>query len=163
VVTDIDREKVEAVTSRFPALAAHPDEIGGLAGDIFCPCALGGIINADSIPQFKVKMICGSANNQLREERDGQEVEARGILYAPDYIVNAGGTIFDTDRLNPGGFNRERAMANVSRIYETMSSLIRIAREESIPTYRAADLLAERRIDAVRKAKLLAARGEIRM
>jgi len=69
----------------------------------------------------------------------------------------------DTDRLNPGGFNRERAMANVSRIYETMSSLIRIAREESIPTYRAADLLAERRIDAVRKAKLLAARGEIRM
>jgi leucine dehydrogenase len=163
VVTDIDREKVEAMTSRFPVLTAHPDEILGLAGDIFCPCALGGVINADSISQFKVKIICGSANNQLREERDGQEAEARGLLYAPDYIVNAGGTIFDTDRLNPGGFNRERAMANVSRIYETMSALIRISREESIPTYRAADLLAERRIEAVRKAKMLAAHGEVRM
>ncbi len=110
-----------------------------------------------------MKIICGSANNQLREERDGEAVEARGILYAPDYIVNAGGTIFDTDRLNPGGFNRERAMTNVSRIYETMSSLIRIAREEGIPTYRAADLMAERRIEAVRKARLLARRGEVPM
>jgi len=163
VVTDIDREKVDGITGRFPVQAAHPDEIIGREADIFCPCALGGIINAETIPRFKVGIICGSANNQLREERDGQEIEARGILYAPDYIVNAGGTIFDTDRLNPGGFNRERAMTNVSRIYETMASLIRISREEGIPTYRAADLLAERRIEAVRKAKLLAAQGEVRM
>jgi len=163
VVTDIDREKVEAITSRFRVPTVRPDEIIGLAGDIFCPCALGGVINTETIPQFKVKIICGSANNQLQEERDGHEVEARGILYAPDYIVNAGGTIFDTDRLNPGGFNRERAMTNVSRIGETMSSLIRISRGEAIPTYRAADLLAERRIEAVRKAKTLAARGEVRM
>ena len=162
-VADIDREKVEAIANRFSVPALHPDEIIGRDADIFCPCALGGIINAETIPRFKVKIICGSANNQLREERDGQAIEARGILYAPDYIVNAGGTIFDTDRLNPGGFNRERAMTNVSRIYETMSSLIRISRDERIPTYRAADLLAERRIEAVRKAKLLAARGEVRM
>src|SRR5207244_10755643 len=127
------------------------------------PCALGGVINAETVPQFKVKIICGSANNQLREGRDGQAIEGRGIVYAPDYIVNAGGTIFDTDRLNPGGFNRERAMTNVARIYETMSSLIRISREERIPTYRAADLLAERRIEAVRKAKGLAAGGEMRL
>jgi leucine dehydrogenase len=163
VVTDIDREKVETITRRFSVAAADPDEIVRREADIFCPCALGGVINVETIPQFKVKIICGSANNQLREEQDGQKIEARGILYAPDYIVNAGGTIFDTDRLNPGGFNRERAMTNVSRIRETMSSLIRISREERIPTYRAADLLAERRIEAVRKAKLLVARGEIRM
>jgi leucine dehydrogenase len=163
VVADIDREKVEAVTGRFRVAPAPPDEIIGREADIFCPCALGGVINAETIPQFKVKIICGSANNQLREERDGQAIHARGILYAPDYIVNAGGTIFDTDRLNPGGFNRERAMTNVSRIYETMSSLIRISREEGIPTYRAADLLAERRIEAVRKAKGLAAGGEVRL
>ncbi len=162
-VADIDREKVEAIAARLSVSALPPDEIAAREADIFCPCALGGIINAETIPRFKVKIICGSANNQLREERDGQEIEARGILYAPDYIVNAGGTIFDTDRLNPGGFNRERAMTNVARIYETMASLIRIAREEKMPTYRAADLLAERRIEAVRKAKLLAAHAEVRM
>jgi leucine dehydrogenase len=163
LVTDTDREKVEAIASRFSVSTVHPDEIIAEAADIFCPCALGGVINVETIPQFNVKIVCGSANNQLREERDGEEIGARGILYAPDYIVNAGGTIFDTDRLNPGGFNHERAMTNVSRIYETMDSLIRISREERIPTYRAADLLAERRIDAVRKAKLLAARGEVHM
>jgi leucine dehydrogenase len=163
VVTDIDRAKVEAITRRFSVTAARPDEIVHREADIFCPCALGGVINVETIPEFKVKIICGSANNQLREEQDGQKIEARGILYAPDYIVNAGGTIFDTDRLYPGGFNRERAMTNVSRIRETMASLIRISREERIPTYRAADLLAERRIEAVRKAKSLAARGEVRM
>ncbi len=163
VVADIDPEKVQAVTDRVRVEVADPDEVVGREADIFCPCALGGIINAETVPAFRVRIICGSANNQLREERDGDALEARGILYAPDYIVNAGGTIFDTDRLNPGGFNRERAMANVARIYETMSSLIRIAREERIPTYRAADLLAERRIEAVRKARLLASRGEVPM
>ena len=163
VVSDIDGEKVEAITSGYSVTAAPPDEIAAHPADIFCPCALGGIINAETIPRFRVKIICGSANNQLREERDGTDIHARGILYAPDYVVNAGGTIFDTDRLNPGGFNRERAMTNVSRILETMASLIRISREEGIPTYRAADLLAERRIDAVRKAKALAARGEARL
>ncbi len=163
VVTDIDRDKVEAITRRVSVDAVSPDEILALPADIFCPCALGGVVNAETIPQFTVKIICGSANNQLREDRDGEAVQARGILYAPDYIVNAGGTIFDTDRLNPGGFNRERAMTNVARIAETMAALIRISREEGIPTYRAADLLAERRIDAVRKAQALAARGEARM
>ena len=132
-----------------------------MAADIFCPCALGGIINDETVFNFDVQIICGSANNQLHEERHGDALASRGILYAPDYIVNAGGTIFDTDRLLPGGFNRERAMASVARIYETMSSLIRISREEHIATYRAADLLAERRIDAVRRAKLLANRSEM--
>ncbi len=163
VATDIDQEKVDAIVSQFGIDTVAPDGITGVAADIFCPCALGGIINAETLSHLTVKVICGSANNQLKAERDGEEVAARGILYAPDYIVNAGGTIFDTDRLNPGGFNRERAMTNVSRIYETMSSLIRISREEGIPTYRAADLLAERRIEAVRKAKLLASRGELPM
>ena len=163
MVSDIDPEKVEAMTRRFPVSAVPSDEIIGHAADIFCPCALGGVINAETIPQFKVKIICGSANNQLSEEQDGAALQARGILYAPDYIVNAGGTIFDTDRLNPGGFNRERAMTNVARIAETMTSLISISREEGMPTDRAADLLAERRIEAVRKAKQLAARGEARV
>jgi leucine dehydrogenase len=158
-VADIDREKVDAVTAQNRVDVASPDEILRVDADIFCPCALGGVISSETVPAFGVKIVCGSANNQLSEEHDGDAIHARGILYAPDYIVNAGGTIFDTDRLNPGGLNRERAMSNVSRIYETMASLIRISREEQIPTHRAADRLAERRIEAVRKAKLLAAAG----
>lgn len=163
VAADIDPEKVRAVTERFRVDTADPSAVAGLEADVFCRCALGGILNADTIPRLRVKIVCGSANNQLGTERDGDALAARGILYAPVYIVNAGGTIFDTDRLNPGGFNRERATANVARIYETMSSLIRISKEEGMPTYRAADLLAERRIEAVRKAKLLARRGETRV
>ncbi|RMF86382.1 MAG: leucine dehydrogenase, partial [Nitrospinota bacterium] len=82
---------------------------------------------------------------------------------APDYIINAGGTIYDTDRLLPGGFNAERAMEKVRRIRETMTELIRIAKEERISTARAADVLAERRIAQVREAKMLATGGEGRM
>jgi leucine dehydrogenase len=160
IVADIDPRKVEAA-ARPGVRSASPEEITAMAADVFCPCALGGIINDETVSNFDVQIICGSANNQLREERHGDALAARGILYAPDYIVNAGGTIFDTDRLLPGGFNRERAMASVARIYETMSSLIRISREEHITTYRAADLLAERRIEAVRRAKLLANRSEM--
>lgn len=162
-VADIDPEKVRAIAARFPVETVDPATIVAHPADVFCPCALGGVLNAETVPALRVRIVCGSANNQLGTERDGDELEARGILYAPDYIVNAGGTIFDTDRLNPGGFNRERAMANVARIYETTASLIRLAREEGIPTYRAADLLAERRIEAVRKARLLASRGEVPM
>jgi leucine dehydrogenase len=162
-VTDIDTERVEAIRAVHSVQVTAPDRIIDLDADIFCPCALGGILNDETIPRLRVKIVCGSANNQLRDERDGEALHARGIFYAPDYIVNAGGTIFDTDRLNPGGFNRERAMTNVSRIYETMASLIRISQDEKIATYRAADLLAERRIEAVRKAKLLASQGEARM
>jgi len=163
VVADIDPEKVQGIAGAHRVSAVQPEEIIGYAADIFCPCALGGVISDETLPKFKVKIICGSANNQLRDERHGDEIDARGILYAPDYIVNAGGTVFDTDRLNPGGFNRERAMTNVSRIYETMASLIRISREEKVPTYKAADRLAERRIEGVRKAKLLAKSGEVHM
>ncbi|HLJ59411.1 MAG TPA: Glu/Leu/Phe/Val dehydrogenase dimerization domain-containing protein [bacterium] len=162
-IADIDADRVSALAARYHVEVATPEAIAGLQADVFCPCALGGILNAKTIPQLRVRIVCGSANNQLGDEEDGRRLEDRGIMYAPDYIVNAGGTIFDTDRLNPGGFNRERAMGNVARIYETMSALIGIARKERIPTAQAADVFAERRIEAVRKAKLLAHEGERRM
>lgn len=91
-------------------------------------------------------IICGSANNQLAEERHGDELEQRGIIYAPDYIVNAGGALFNIDSLNPDGFKRERAEATVAHIYETMNHLLALAQKQHIPTYRAADVLAEQRI-----------------
>ncbi|GIX49004.1 MAG: leucine dehydrogenase [Candidatus Tectimicrobiota bacterium] len=159
-VADIDPEKVQRLSAAYPVTVLDPQAVYDAEMDIFCPCALGGILNDDTIPRLKCRIVCGSANNQLRDEHHGALLEARGILYAPDYIVNAGGTIFDTDRFNPGGFQRERAMANVARIYETMAALIRLRDEEKLPMARAADLLAERRLAAVGQAKRLATRPE---
>lgn len=161
VVADIDQEKVRAIVDKFGVSAVDPDKIHAVPCDIFSPCALGAVVNDRSIDEFQCKIIAGSANNQLKEERHGDLLGKRGILYAPDYIINAGGTVFDTDRLNPGGFNRERAMRNVARIYNTTQEVIRISKKEGIPTYRAADRLAERRIQEVRAAKNIASAGGV--
>jgi leucine dehydrogenase len=99
--------------------------------------------------------VCGSANNQLAEERHGDLLDQRSIVYAPDYIANAGGTILDTDRLLKGGFSRDRAMRNVVRIGDRMREVLALARRERIPTYRAADRLAEERLRMVRSLRLI--------
>ncbi len=163
IVADIDPDKVKRIVEQYGVTAESPETIQALDVDIFCPCALGGIINDKTLPQFRCQIIAGSANNQLHEAHHGELLQERGILYAPDYIINAGGTIYDTDRLLPGGFNAERAMEKVRRIYETMTELIRITKRENISTAQAADVLAERRIMEVRKAQMLAISGERRL
>lgn len=161
-ITDIDAQKLEAMRRQYGVAVAAVDAIHTLPVDVYCPCALGGVINDRSLPEFHCRIIAGSANNQLKDpEQDGVEIERRGILYAPDYITNAGGTIFDTDRINPGGFNAERAWANVRRIYETTAKVIETAKRERIPTYLAADRLAEERIAQVRNVKALATHGSV--
>jgi leucine dehydrogenase len=104
------------------------------------------VLNDTTIPVLRCKIVCGSANNQLAEDRHGDLITQRGILYAPDYIVNAGGALTNIDSLAAGGFNRQRAHATVARIYQNMEQLIEISREQGIPTYRAADVLAEQRL-----------------
>ena len=93
IVTDIDPARVEAMTAQFQVYAVKPDAIYDVDCDIFCPCALGKVINDDTLSRLKCKIICGSANNQLAEERHGDQLEKMGFVYAPDYISNAGGTI----------------------------------------------------------------------
>src|SRR5438045_8200385 len=93
IVSDVDQTKVERVVKEFGASVASSTDIYASAADIFAPCALGGIINDETIPQLKVEVVVGGANNQLLEERHGEEIEKRGILYAPDYAANAGGII----------------------------------------------------------------------
>jgi leucine dehydrogenase len=131
--------------------------------DVYCPCALGGVINDYTVEHVRARIIAGSANNQLQEERHGDRLDQRKILYAPDYICNAGGTIYDTDRLLPGGMNQQRAMENVRRIYDTMREVIRISKAEQIPTYLAADRFAERRIATVGRARSLASSFDARL
>jgi leucine dehydrogenase len=155
VVTDIDHVKVDAARRQCGVEAVAPEAIFAEPCDVFAPFALGAVINDRTVGELRCRVVCGSANNQLAEERHGDLLAKRGILYAPDYIANAGGTIFDTDRLLKGGFNRERATRNVRRIGERMREVIAVAKRERIPTYQAADRLAEERLRMARSLRMI--------
>jgi leucine dehydrogenase len=155
-IADIDQHKVDALTSEYKVNVVPPEKIHTLDVDVYSPCAMGAVLNEHTIPELGCKIVCGSANNQLATEQDGDRLAQRGILYAPDYIVSAGGVISGLDSLQPGGFNRQRSIETVSHIYRTMSNVIAISKEQGIPTYRAADVLAEQRIATIRQVKSLA-------
>ena len=147
IVTDVDAERVRRVVNEFGATAVSPGEIVAQKGDIFAPCALGGVIDDKSIPRLKVEIVAGAANNQLLEERHGDELERRGILYAPDFVTNAGGVINVYSEL--AGWDAARSLRKADEIYDTVLGVFAIAKADKIPTYRAADRLAEQRLKAV--------------
>ena len=149
VITDIDKERVEKALKEVNAETIAPEQIYDADVDVFSPCALGGVINNNTIPRLKCKIIAGCANNQLGTEADGYGVEKRGIVYVPDYILNAGGAIYDSDRLFHPPHNHVRAMEKVYRIRETVERVFEIAEQNHIPSFRAADVLAEKRIEEV--------------
>jgi leucine dehydrogenase len=151
IVADIDPAKVVKVVEDFQARSVEPAEIYGVQADVFAPCALGGIINDETLPALQVEIVAGGANNQLAEERHGDALEAKGITYAPDYVINGGGLINVNAELN--GWTMERARSKAGEIYDTILRVFEIAEEEGIPSYRAADRLAERRIAAIAKVR----------
>lgn len=151
IVTDINQAAIDRVVRDFGATAVAPGEIYKQEVDIFAPCALGAIINDETIPQLKAKIIAGSANNQLAESKHGQILHEMGIVYAPDYVINAGGVINVADELY--GYNRERAMKRVELIYGSLTKIFAISKDENIPTYLAANRLAEQRIARVAKSR----------
>jgi leucine dehydrogenase len=147
IVTDIDAEKVKRVVADTGARAVAPDEIYDQTADVYAPCALGATVNDDTLTRLKVQIIAGGANNQLAEDRHGDQLEQRGILYAPDYVINGGGVINVYGELHH--WPAERAKKKAGEIYDTLLRIFEIAKQERIPTYRAADRLAEQRIAAV--------------
>ncbi|CAN5197631.1 leucine dehydrogenase [soil metagenome] len=147
IVTDIDEERVSRVVREFKARAVAPDEIYGVEAEVYAPSALGATVNDETIPQFKFDIVAGAANNVLAEERHGDMLHERNILYAPDYVINAGGLINVYGELN--GWTGERAMRKAGEIYNTLLDIFQVAREEGMPTYSAADRVAERRIEEV--------------
>lgn len=151
IVTDINAENVNRVCNEYGAKAVDPKDIFAVDAEIFAPCALGAVINDETISQFKFKIIAGAANNVLKEERHGEEVHARGILYAPDYVINAGGLINVADELE--GYNYDRALKKVESIYDNIAKVIEIAKRDNIPTYRAADRMAVERIERIGKIR----------
>ncbi|HEX6188106.1 MAG TPA: amino acid dehydrogenase [Pyrinomonadaceae bacterium] len=145
IVSDVDPVKIDRLVKEFAAAAVAPEEIYSVESDVYAPCALGGTINDQTIPQFKAEIITGGANNQLLEERHGDELAKRGILYAPDYAANAGGIINGCRELL--GWEASESLAKVDEIYETVLDIFRTAEAEGIPTYKAADRLAEKRLN----------------
>ncbi len=146
VVSDIDAAKIKMVVDETGATVVSPEAIYAVKAEIFAPCALGGIINDMTLPQLRCEIVAGGANNQLLEERHGDELEARGMLYAPDYVANAGGVINVYGEL--AGWDAQRSLRKADEIYATVLGVFEIAKQDGIPTYRAADRLAERRLNA---------------
>lgn len=151
IVSDINKDAVRRAVEDFHAKAVDPNDIYGVECDIYAPCALGATINDVTIPQFKAKVIAGSANNQLRDTKHGDMIHEMGIVYAPDYVINAGGVINVADELY--GYNSERALKKVEGIYNNIARVIEIAKRDNIPTYKAADRLAEERIERMRNSR----------
>lgn len=150
IVTDIRPEYVQKMVETYGATAVLPEAIYGVEADVFAPCALGAVINDITTIQLKVKIVAGSANNQLAEARHGQVLLDKGILYAPDYAINAGGVINVgyEQILGPGNYNRDKAYAHINRIAQTMQIIFEMAAQKGIPTNLAADQLAEQRLVA---------------
>jgi phenylalanine dehydrogenase len=153
-VTDINEESlkaIEEVAAKTPGevqIVAN-DDIYSQDADIFVPCAFGGIINDTTIPKFKVKAIVGSANNQLLDDRHGKLLRDKGILYAPDYIVNSGGLIQVADELY--GINHERVLAKTKHIYDAILEVYKDAASSGKTTEESANAMCEKRIESRRK------------
>src|SRR5512140_835733 len=148
IVSDIDPERAQRVANETGAQIVQGDEIYSVKADIFAPCALGGIINDNTLPKFKFEVISGGANNQLLEERHGYKLEEMGMQYAPDFVANAGGVINVFGEV--AGWDAARAHKKADEIYDTILQVFDIARKESIPSYKAADRLAEQRLASVK-------------
>jgi len=153
-LTDIHEDKLAAIKAEHHAVTiVKPTDVYTLEMDIYSPCALGATVNDDTLPRLKCSVIAGAANNQLAQEKvHGQAVMDKGILYAPDFLINAGGIINCSWELK--GYNRKAALHQTENIYNTALGIFKRSQEEKIPTYLAANQAAEQRITSVRKAGL---------
>lgn len=150
IVTDVRRDAVDAVVRLHPQVEVVPDADTLIRSDIdaFAPCALGGAVNDDNVEELNAEVVCGAANNQLAHPGLELELHARGILYAPDYVVNAGGVIHVSDELH--GYDAERVRERTARIFNTTLEVLHAADADGVPPATAADRIAERRMAAGR-------------
>lgn len=152
VVCDIDRDNLARVKREFAGVeVVDPQGVYDVECDIYAPCALGGTINDQTVPRLKCSIIAGSANNVLKEERHAEALSERDILYAPDFVINAGGLINVANELE--GYNRDRALKQVGDIHHIIWKIFEIARDENVTAHSAALKLAERRIENIGRIK----------
>jgi leucine dehydrogenase len=157
-VTDVRTDRAERAKKEFKAVVVGLDDIYDVPCDIFAPCALGGVLNDNTIPKLKCKIVGGAANNQLLESRHADSLQARGILYAPDYVINAGGIINIGLELDPSGYDEGRALDRIKRIGPVLRDVFATAAASKTSTDKAAKEVALRKL---REGKLRrAAAGE---
>lgn len=150
--TDISEDNIAKLREQVPnAEFVNPDEIYSVDCDIFAPCALGAIINDNTIDQLKCKIVAGAANNQLKEDRHGVILKERNILYAPDYLINAGGLM--NVSIEYEGWSDEKSKRMVDTIYDKTLDIFKLSDEQNIPVNQATDVMAEKRIEDMRKIK----------
>ncbi|HUS61656.1 MAG TPA: Glu/Leu/Phe/Val dehydrogenase dimerization domain-containing protein [Acidimicrobiales bacterium] len=152
-VADVSQTAVDRAVSDFGVEAVEVEKSHAIECDIWSPCALGGALNAITIPELSCRAVVGAANNQLADAASMEALTAQGVTYAPDYIVNAGGVINISEELR--GYNKERAYGNVRRIYDTTLMVLETARASSISTAAAADHVAERRMTELARVQLI--------
>lgn len=151
IVSDIDSAKVKKVAEQFGAKAVGPEEIAFVEADVFAPCALGAGVNDKTLDKFKCKIIAGGANNVLAEDRHGMALKELGILYAPDYVINAGGLMNVFVELE--GYSPDRAFQHTLKIFHNLKEVFAIAKKENIPNHKAANKLAETRMEVIGRLK----------
>lgn len=153
IVTDINKESIERVVSEIGATAVDKDDIYHQDVDVYAPCALGATINDSTLPKLRCSVIAGAANNQLAEDRHGELLKQKGILYTPDYVINAGGIINVSFEQNGATYNKQAALNKVDEIYGTLSEIFAAADREQKTTNSVADELARKRIASAKSLK----------
>jgi len=154
-VADVDPLKAERAQREFGASIVPLDKIFGIECDVVAPCALGSALNDATIPQLRAKIVAGAANNQLAQPRHGDDLHARGILYAPDYAINAGGLVNVAQEVL--GYDAKKSRDKTLEIYDTILEIAERSKKLSSPTYRIADMMVEEKLAAVSRSKVKAA------
>jgi leucine dehydrogenase len=156
-VTDVQTDRIDMAVKEMGATPVGLNDIYDVDADVFAPCALGGILNDDTIARLKAQVVAGAANNQLAEARHGDMLRDRKVLYAPDYLINAGGVIsvYYEHLARTGGqaYDRKKVMAHVEKIGDTATSIFERAEKEGVSTAVAADRIAEQTFKAKKTCK----------
>ncbi|QDU86121.1 Leucine dehydrogenase [Planctomycetes bacterium Pla163] len=150
IVCDLNEKRARDLATEHGFEVVPDKGHHALEVDVYAPCARGAGVNDQTIGELRCKAIAGCANNVLLEERHGDELKKMGILYAPDYVINAGGIINVSIEVGPGGYDEPKALERIDRIYDNLKEVFAISREEGISTHEAADRLAERRLEQAR-------------
>jgi leucine dehydrogenase len=146
ILSDIDWEKTQRLAKQFGAMACPAEDILTVACDVLAPCALGGILNPQTIPQLKCEAVAGAANNQLLNDSDADLLKQRGILYAPDFVINAGGLINVSHEITEDGYCPTRSLAKINTLYNQLLELYALSEKNNCSTHQAAVSLGDYRI-----------------
>jgi leucine dehydrogenase len=160
LVTDVVPARAQRLAQQYGARLVAPEAIYAIPCEVYAPCALGGTLNDHTIPRLQCQIVAGCANNQCLQEAHGDHLRQRGIVYAPDFVLNAGGLLNVAMELTPAGYNEARVLERVRHIATTVRAVLATAAHEGISTHRAAIRLAEQKLATARQTRICGLAGE---